>query len=191
MKSIIPVAAVLCIVIGAIAFAADSPANRPESWAQPISIDGVPNLHKVSDVLYRSAQPTAEGMRNLEQMGIKTVVNLRSDDSDRDEIAGTQLGYEHIRMKAWHPEKEDAVKFLQIVTDPRRTPVLVHCEHGADRTGTMCALYRIVMQGWTKEQAIQEMTEGCFGFHPVWQNLLSWIKELDIEAIKTEAFPKK
>ena len=67
---------------------------RPESWAQPIEMEGVPNLYKLSDDLYRSAQPSAEGMANLEEMGIKTIINLRSFNSDRDEIEGTDLGYE-------------------------------------------------------------------------------------------------
>lgn len=150
-------------------------------------LDGVPNLHEVCTNFYRSAQPTAEGMRSLKQKGITTVVNLRSFHSDRDEIGATGLGYEHIYMKTWHPEREDVVRFLRIITDPKRAPVLVHCQHGADRTGTMCALYRIVVQGWTKEEAVREMTEGAFGFHEVWQNLPSWITELDVESIKKDA----
>ena len=143
--------------------------------------------HKVSAALYRSAQPTAAGMKNLERMGIEKIINLRSFHSDRDEIARTGLGCEHIHMKAWHPEREEAVRFLRIVRDPGRTPVLVHCQHGADRTGAMCALYRVAVQGWTKEEAIREMTEGGFGFHSIWGNLPEWIERLDIEAIKKEA----
>jgi protein tyrosine phosphatase (PTP) superfamily phosphohydrolase (DUF442 family) len=170
------------------AYAAEtSPANRPTHWAMPMQMEGVPNLHKVSDTLYRSAQPSSEGMRNLKAMGIETIVNLRSFHSDRDEIGDTGMAYEHIQMKAWHAEEEDAVKFLQIVTDPKRSPVLVHCQHGADRTGTMCALYRVVVQGWSKEEALKEMMQGGFGFHGIWENLIQWINGLDIEGIKKKA----
>ena len=150
-------------------------------------MEGVPNLHKVSDTLYRSAQPSAEGMENLKAMGIETLVNLRSFHSDRDEIGDTGLAYEHIYMKAWHAEEEDAVKFLQIVTNPKRSPVLVHCQHGADRTGTMCALYRVAVQGWSKEEALKEIIQGGFGFHGIWENLIQWINGLDIEGIKKKA----
>lgn len=162
-------------------------AHRPELWAKPMEMKGVPNLHKVSETLYRSAQPSAEGMRNLKAMGIKTIVNLRSFHSDRNEIGDTGLAYEHIYMKAWHPEEKEVVRFLQIVTDPKRTPVLVHCQHGADRTGTMCALYRIAVQGWSKDEALQEMMQGEFGFHGIWENLIEWINGLDIERIKKRA----
>lgn len=167
------------------------PSNRPAHWAKPMQVEGVSNLHQVSDRLYRSAQPSSEGMRNLKAMGIETIVNLRSFHSDRDDIGDTGLAYEHIYMKTWHPEEKETVRFLQIVTNPKRTPVLVHCQHGSDRTGTMCALYRVAVQGWTKEEAIEEMIHGGFGFHGIWNNLIQWINGLDIETIKKRAGIKK
>ena len=184
----------LCVIIvaihlGWIVGATSIDTNRPAAWAVPIVLEGVPNLHKVSDTLYRSAQPTAVGMQNLKKLGIKTVINLRTFHSDRDELKETGLENEHIYMKTWHSEDEDAVRFLQIATDPERAPVLVHCQHGADRTGELCAAYRIVVQGWTKEAAIKEMTEGGFGFHAIWGNIPSWIKNLDVEALQKEIAP--
>jgi len=173
----------LAVHIGLIACGAGADTNRPPSWATPIELAGVPNLHKVSDTLYRSAQPTAEGMKNLEKMGIKTVINLRSFHSDRDELRGTSLSGEHLFMKAWHPEQKEAERFLQIVTDPARTPVLVHCQHGADRTGTLCAIYRIAVQNWPKDAAVREMTGGGFGFHEIWSNLPAWIEQLNINQL--------
>jgi protein tyrosine phosphatase (PTP) superfamily phosphohydrolase (DUF442 family) len=126
-------------------------------------------------------------MRSLEAMGIVTIVNLRSFHSDRDQLKRTGLAYEHLYLKAWHAEEEDAVQFLRIVTSPKRAPVLVHCQHGADRTGAMCAIYRVAVQGWAKEEALKEMTEGEFGFHGIWQDLIQWIDALDVERIKKRA----
>lgn len=185
MKRTLLIASILALanLTGAV----ESTTNRPASWAQPVKLDGVPNLFKVSDTLYRSAQPTAEGMKKLKGMGIATVVNLRSFHTDRDEIGDTTLMREQIDMTAWHPERKEAVLFLQIVTNPKNRPVLVHCQHGADRTGTMCALYRVAVQGWTKEDAIREMTEGGFNFHAVFENLPEWIRDLDIESLKKDA----
>lgn len=161
--------------------------NRPAEWAQPLTVEGIPNLHKISDGLYRSAQPTAKGLENAKAMGIKTVINLRTFHSDRDEAGKTDIKREHINMVAWHPDFDDTVRFLKSVTDRVNQPVLFHCQHGADRTGTMCAVYRIAVQGWTKQAALEEMTRGGYGFHDVWTNLPKWIMKLDVQKLKNDA----
>jgi len=45
------------------------------------------------------------------------------------------------------------------------------------------------VQGWTKDEAIAEMTQGGFGFHEVWQNLVEYLRDLDVEKLKRQAFP--
>ena len=156
---------------------------RPAAWAEPLELPGVANFHRVSDDLYRGAQPSAEGIRHLREMGIKTVVNLRQFHADRDEIAGTGLGYVHIPMTAGRPKVEDVVRFLRVVTDETRLPVFVHCNRGADRTGMMSALYRAAVQGWPKDEAIREMMAGGFGFHEVFDEIPEFIRELDVQGI--------
>lgn len=152
--------------------------------AEKLDLPGCGNLYKVSDTLYRGEQPTAEGFKELEKLGIKTVVNLRSLHSDRDELKGTDLNYEHIRMEAWDPEQDEIEAFLKLATDPEKQPVFVHCLHGADRTGTMVAVYRVVIEGWDKEKAIDEMKNGPFGFHEVFSGLPEFIEELNIETLR-------
>ena len=158
-----------------------------KKWAQALELPGVPNLYKVSEDLYRGAQPSSEGMKQLEKLGIKTVVNLRLVHSDRDEIENTGLSYEHIPMATWNTRDEDVVRFLKIITDSNNTPVFVHCQYGADRTGTMCAIYRIAVEDWNKNEAIEEMTNGGFGFHSIWKNLVDYLHGLDVDKIKTAA----
>lgn len=171
-----------------VAIAPAQPAtNRPAQWAQPLILPGISNLYQVTTNLYRGAQPTAEGMKQLKAMGIKTVVNLRSFHSDKDELAGTDLKGVRFETKPWHAEEEDVVAFLKVVSDTNNLPVFVHCQRGADRTGTMCAMYRIVACGWTKQRAIDEMKHGGFDFSPAWQNLVSFIEKADIAEIKRRA----
>lgn len=159
-------------------------------WAETLVRPGLPNLHRVSPVLYRGAQPTEEGFRELARLGVKSVVSLRGFHSDEiPPDAG--LAYERISFKAWHPEEEDVVRFLELAADPARQPVFVHCQWGADRTGMMCAIARIAFEGWTKEQAIAEMTQGDFGFHPEWQNLVEYVRELDVAKLAREAGVRK
>jgi len=164
--------------------------SHRDRWATPIEKPGLPNFHRVTQELYRGAQPAAQGMQELKKMGIKTVINLRSFHSDQDALGDTGLGYERIAMTSLYLEEKDIIRFLQIVADPDRTPVFVHCQHGADRTGLLCAIYRIVICDWTKQEAIQEMTEGGFGFHGFWTNLVKFIKDLDIYSLKRKVDPR-
>jgi tyrosine-protein phosphatase SIW14 len=159
--------------------------HRPAAWAVPLEKPGLPNLFRVTDTLYRGAQPPTEGFAELTAMGVKSVLNLRSFHAD--DLGNTGLRYFSIPMNSWHPEEEDAVRFLQIVTDTNNLPVFVHCRHGSDRTGAMCAIYRIAVQGWTKDEAIREMTEGGYGFHEFWENLIDFIQALDVDAIRSKA----
>jgi protein tyrosine phosphatase (PTP) superfamily phosphohydrolase (DUF442 family) len=154
------------------------------TWAHPLAQSGLPNLHKVSDDLYRGAQPAAQGIRQLQALGIRTIINLRSSDTDRDLLPVPGIAYEHIPMTAWWPNDDDVVQFLRVVTDESRLPAFVHCRRGADRTGMMVAIYRISVQGWEKEEAIAEMTRGGFRFNSGWQNLVQFIRDLDISAIR-------
>jgi protein tyrosine/serine phosphatase len=167
-------------------------ADRDPRWAGPLSKPGLPNLHQVSDALYRGAQPEPQGFAELHKLGVKTVVNLRKLHSDEDEIeesglpAGA-LNYVPIKMNAWNAEDEDIVAFLKVMADEKNHPVFVHCQHGADRTGTMSAIYRIAFQGWSREDALEEMLYGGFGFHSVWGNLVDYLSNVDIERLKRQA----
>ncbi len=51
----------------------------------------------------------------------------------------------------------------------------------------MIAVYRIIVQGWTKEEAIQEFAEGGFGFHREIIMLPYWLNILDVEGIRRKA----
>lgn len=165
-------------------------------WATSLNVSkGLPNLNRINSTLYRSAQPTKKGFEFLSHQPrlylldqpIKTVLSLRAFHDDANVMSSSSpLRSEQIRFNTWHPEREDILKFLRIATTPELQPVLVHCQHGSDRTGTMIAIYRIVVEGWTKEQAKAEMVQGDFGFHPIWQNLLHFIDDLDVDALKAE-----
>jgi protein tyrosine phosphatase (PTP) superfamily phosphohydrolase (DUF442 family) len=180
-------AALVTLLSTAIAVAAQDSTNRPANWAQKIEVAGVQNCFEVTTNLYRGAQPTAEGMVHLKAMGIKTVVNLRAWHSDKDKVAGTGLKSVWFETEPWHGDEEEVVRFLKAVTDTNNLPAFVHCERGADRTGVMCAMYRVVVCGWTKPEAIAEMENGGFGFNPVWHDLVIFVEKADVNKIMREA----
>jgi protein tyrosine/serine phosphatase len=179
------IAAILLAAISAIS--SPETTNRPANWARKIEVNGIKNCFQISTNLYRGAQPTAAGMKQLQAMGIKTVINLRALHSDKDKVAGTGLKSVRFETEPWHGEEEDVVRFLKVATDTNNLPVFVHCERGADRTGMMCAMYRIVVCGWTKPEAIDEMKNGGFGFNPAWHNLIRYIENADVEKLKRKA----
>ena len=69
----------------------------------------------------------------------------------------------------------------------RKGPLLIHCWHGSDRTGATVAAYRLVFQNWSKEQAIDEMVNGGYGYHAgIYPNLLELINKLDVAKIRKQ-----
>jgi len=63
-------------------------------------------------------------------------------------------------------------------------PVLLHCQHGADRTGLVSAMYRLLYQNWTREQALDELLNGDYGYHALWKNIPEYLRTVDLEAIR-------
>lgn len=164
------------------------PARNPR-WAVRVELPGLPNFHRVSPALYRGAQPTREGLAELRRLGVKTVVSLRAFHGEREAVAAAGLGYERISFKVWHPEDEDLRRFLVIAADPARQPVFVHCLRGADRTGTAVAAYRICLDGWAREEAIEEMVDGGFEFSPRFRNLVTYLRGIDVVALSAGLKP--
>jgi protein tyrosine/serine phosphatase len=161
--------------------------TRSLTWAVKVDKPGLLNFYQVSTNFYRGAQPSTQGIAELRAIGIKTVLNLRSFHSDNNLLAGSGFKQARLHMKPWHAEDEDVVEFLKVVTNTNNLPVFVHCLHGSDRTGMVCAMYRVVVCGWTKEAAIEEMKQGGFNFNRNWKNLVRYIEQADVEKLKRRA----
>ncbi len=159
-------------------------AQRPAAWAAPVTLTGLPNLHRVSEGLYRSAQPDATGFVQAEGVGLRSVISLRQTLDDAPLAAGTRLVLHRVPMKSRHVAELRGDKIVQVMRllqhGMQTGPVLVHCHHGADRTGLICALYRILSQGWSREAAVNELINGGYGFHPIWANIPRYIATVDL-----------
>jgi len=119
------------------------------------------NFHKVSERLYRGAQPGKDGVKKLAELGIKTIIDLRCD-GDRapsEKLAAEQAGlkYYNFGLSNFGRPSDDQVKQIFAIIDaPENGPVFLHCRRGSDRTGTIVAVYRISHDGWTGERATTE-----------------------------------
>ena len=160
--------------------------NRQTNWAEKIELNGLYNLYKIDDNLYRAEQPNTIDMTTLENYGIKTIINLRHIKNDNHEAKNTKLKLVHVRINTWTISYEEIVKSLKAINISQK-PALIHCLHGSDRTGCIIAAYRMINCGWTKEDAIKEFLEGGFGFHENWfPNILKLLKSIDIEKLKQD-----
>lgn len=135
-----------------------------------IRIAGVPNAGKVSEQLYRGAQPHIQSLTQLKTIGITTIVDLRVEDAgmraqEKKEADRLGIHFVSIPVGGWsNPTNDEIAKFLSLFDD--HSKVFVHCRLGEDRTGVFVATYRIAIQKWTAEQAINEMH--YFGFNGLW-----------------------
>ena len=125
------------------------------------SYEELPNFHQVNENLYRGAQPRRGGLKKLSGLGIKTVINLRgAGEETRDEQAEAEtagLSYFNIPMSGLgRPTDAQVERALAVIDNRENWPVFVHCQRGADRTGVIIAVYRILRDQWTEEQAIAE-----------------------------------
>lgn len=165
-----------------------SQSQRPADWAVAVAVPGPPNLHRVSKGFYRAAQPSAEGFRQLERLGIRTVISLRQTVDDIPLAAGMPLDLHRVPMKSRYVAEQNQTKVVQalqlLYQGLKVGPVLVHCHHGADRTGLICALYRVLSQGWTREAALDELIHGGYGYHPIWANIPRYIQQVDFAALR-------
>ena len=162
------------------------PSPRPPAVPRSAPVTGpgtdIPNYARASKALWRGGQPTRHGFAVLKRHGIRTVVCLRVTDIDRELLSGHGFRYRHISFKHAHPEDEDVLTFLKIVTDPDNQPVFVHCREGVDRTGMMVAAYRIIVQGWTEALAVAEMRH--MGFHDLNWFIERYLDRLDVPSLK-------
>ena len=156
---------------------------RPADWATPMLAVHLENLHQVTPEIYRSEQPDDEAFTELRHFGIQSVLNLRDNHDDDDEAEGTGIALYRDEIETDDIGDAEVVAALRILRKAPK-PVLVHCWHGADRTGCVIAMYRILYQGWTREQAIDELVNGGYDFHAMWDNIPEYLRTTDLEAVK-------
>jgi len=152
-------------------------------FGQKLHINGIPNGGKISEVLYRGAQPREVGLSELKILGITTIVDLRGEDREklnweRKRAEALGMRFVQIPVSGWSPPTdEQLVQFLSLLRDNPDQKIFVHCRFGNDRTGVFVAAYRIAADKWTAEEAIKEMY--FFGFNGLWHPAMkSFIREL-------------
>jgi protein tyrosine phosphatase (PTP) superfamily phosphohydrolase (DUF442 family) len=166
-------AALLVVLSLASPLAARSGDTGSTAGVASIASVRIDNFGLVNQGYYRGAQPEGRDYADLAALGIKTVINLTSDDAQTNEgsmVEGARMTYFEIPMTTHEPPTgAQLAQFLTIVNDPANQPVYVHCVGGRHRTGVMTAVYRMTADSWTPDQAFKEMKQYKFGadfLHP-------------------------
>ncbi len=149
-------------------------------FADLVYVPGVEHVARIAEGVYRGAQPDGvSGYRALAEAGIRTVVSLRQYHDRREDAEAAGLEYVALPVQAGvlgsePPSDEQIEAFFGLVLDPARHPLYFHCMTGKDRTGTMCALYRIEVDGWSNDEAERELL--AFGYHEVYRDLVRFVR---------------
>jgi len=147
------------------------------------SKDLIVNFSQVNKGIYRGARLTStDALQYLKSIGIKNIINLQGGDlnsryakiipwaepgempeviaGEREAATTSGIGYLHSPLNSLEPVTIDEDKaineVLEFMHDKNNQPVFIHCEHGADRTGLLVALYRVKYEKVDVETAREE-----------------------------------
>lgn len=177
---------VCAVLLGSTVLATAQQAVSGYEPAVKKEIGHLKNLYEIDSGVYRSEQPRRRSFPALEKAGIREILNLRRHkNKDRKRSGQHDFILHQVPLKARDINEANVIEALRIIKD-RQGPILIHCWAGADRTGLISAMYRIVFDHWSKEAAIHEMEYGGFGFHKRYKEVPAYIRQADIERIRKQ-----
>jgi protein tyrosine/serine phosphatase len=132
----------------------------------PFSAGAGLHITEVAPGIYRGKAPSsARDYEELENLGIKTVLDLRNFLHhypilrEGEELQTRGIVHKIIAL-SFDPEKDQTVdQAFRELTDPSNYPLYIHCQLNHDRTSLLIGLYRVRCQGWSLEAAHREMEE--------------------------------
>lgn len=146
------------------------PNERRRSWRHYLWLDhGIlrtfwHNFEEVAEGVYRSNHPDHKRFKAYADMGIKAVLNLRGEAQqphylfEVESCAKLGLDLITVHMSARQaPERKKLRQLLRVFKTIER-PFLIHCKSGADRTGLVAALYLMVHEGQSVEEARKQLS---------------------------------
>ncbi len=143
--------------------------SRLRAWTNMVLVDhGVfrlvyLNRHRVSERLWRSAQPAPHQLARFAREGVRTIVNLRGGrehgswplQREACERLGLTLTEFVVRSRE-APERETILAARDFFAS-LQYPALVHCKSGADRAGFFAALYLVLHEGRPVREAMAQL----------------------------------
>lgn len=137
------------------------------AWEEvdPSVVEAPLNFAQVDSDLYRSSFPKPGNYRFLETLNLRTIICLVEDEplpaqyvdwTQRLDIQLIQIG-----MPGHKEAFRDGIPYelvgeaLRLVVNQAKYPLLIHCNRGKHRTGTVVACFR-KLRGWHTTRAMDE-----------------------------------
>src|SRR5205085_2782559 len=128
---------------------------------RPIEIEPQP----IAPGIWRGHAPSRwEHYRQLEEMGFRAVLDIRGNQprlSARARRRLERMGITYIKVRMGFRPLRDGTgeRVLAALQNPPALPMYVHCNLDRDRTSAVIGIYRVRVQGWSREAAIAEAKE--------------------------------
>ena len=123
------------------------------------------NLHRISDEMYRSNQPSPENIAQYaKELGLRTILNLRGASPKGhyllEQEACARHGIELIDFQVFSREvpARETVLTAKRLFETIAYPALMHCKSGADRAGIMAVLYMHFRKGLPIKEALEQLS---------------------------------
>jgi hypothetical protein len=161
------------LLILSAAFLLSAPAARAQLF--PIEVQ------PVAPGIWRGHAPWLRGnYRQLQEMGFKSVLDIRGNQpraSARERRRLEQMGIIYVQEPlSFHPLRDGSGdRVLAVLQNPPALPMFVHCNMDRDRSSAVIGIYRVRVQGWSREAAIEEAES--FGLRRVFIGLNRYLRE--------------
>ena len=143
--------------------------DRQQAWASLMLSDhgflrlAYRNRHKVTEGLWRSAQPSPADIAWARRAGIRTVVSLRAgafggDHLEREACERHGLAFERVILRSRGAPLKESLRQAIALFPKLERPVLLHCKSGADRAGLGTALYLLLVEGVSAREAKAQLS---------------------------------
>jgi protein tyrosine/serine phosphatase len=154
------IAAPLVILVFAIYSFAPSNSSTPTSPSKSFASVTIKNFGQMDNHFYRGAQPREEEYKELAELGVKTIIDLRDDPLPYANKAATAAHMQYLNIPMSdkdYPKDASIEEFLNVTGKEGNSPFFVHCAGGRHRSGVMGAMYRFNHDGWNYDSAYEEM----------------------------------
>jgi protein tyrosine phosphatase (PTP) superfamily phosphohydrolase (DUF442 family) len=122
------------------------------------------NHARIADGAWRSNHPTHGRLRNLANVGFKTIISLRGDlenaphRCEAESCAALGMVLVNVPMAARNaPEVKNLLELITVLGKVEK-PFLIHCKSGADRTGIASAVYLMTYCGAKPSEARKQLS---------------------------------